>query len=181
MLIIKRLYIYGVVGLLAVAASCGNNQTENQEDSIPDDTIVEIDSTEIWAELARLDSLRLDSLRRDSLRLDSMLRDSLHREDSIRRVDSTAKAIEKKSLNMGNTEIENLLFEYAELVKDIKLGFYIEGEYKKPEITAYRNMILPAIELKKELDGKVYEMTAEQKTRFNKLSNSIKEALKSPN
>lgn len=148
----KKLF-YGALAAVALLAtqSCGN-KTENATDT---DTLPQIDT--------------LANALPDSLQL--------ARQDSIAKADSLAK-VETEAKTTADPAIDKNLKKFADYVRDIRDNYYDNGTFTPAgSHETYDEMVVPALELDKKLKAQEGNMNDEQKAKYNKLRNSIKDLL----
>lgn len=150
----KKLIYAALSVAIAVAAQGCSNQQSNGSDS---DTMACADSTE---------AVQCDSAA-----------DTVATE--VAKVDTVAKEEAAPVVDNANAEkIDKKLKEFGNYVSDIKDTFYDGGTfYPSNDAEARATMINPAVKLDKELKAMESDMTDAQKAKFNKLRNSVKQAL----
>lgn len=156
----KLLYFVGAMtvgAFMFLTTSCGNSAAERKKEVA--DSIQRADS------IAKVQADSIAKAKADSIakaKADSITK---AKTDSIAKVQAKAKLIEKD------------LTEFCSLARDIRTGFYVSGQYCPGTHMAYETFIWPARSLNAKLRGKVNQMTPNQKARYYKARNSIREAL----
>lgn len=143
----KLFYLFAAGCLGLTAVSCGNKTAAADSDT----TVADTTAVEAVA--------------------DSVVADS----DTAAAVAEAEPAAEQPAENANAAKIDKLLKQYSSLVGDVRDACYDDGQFHYG--TILRDLMPDVIATKDQLTALKGDMTPEQKAQFDKLTNSIKEAL----
>lgn len=144
----KLFYLLAAGCLGMTAVSCGNKTATTDTDTTTADTV----AVEAVADSAATDT-----------------------DTAVAPVAEAEPAAEKPAENANAAKIDKLLKQYSSLVGDVRSSCYVDGQFFYG--TILRDLMPDVIDTKDKLKALEGDMTAEQKAKFDKLTNSIKEAL----